>query len=467
MQSGAVTYSHLAEAAQRQLTGLVKGALYLPGTSEYERARQGFILTVDQHPALILVASGSPDIQAGLAFARRHGIGVAVQSTGHGTVRPADGALLILTNELNDVYINEGAQTAWVGAGARWGSVLEKAQAVGLAPLLGSSPNVGVMGYTLGGGMGWLARKYGLAIDSVNNFDLITADGRSLRASTRENAQLFWALRGGGGNFGVVTGMEIKLYPVTQVYGGNLFYPAEDAREVFARYREWVKTLPDEMTSAIVLMNFPPLPVVPEMLRGKSFVMVRGCYSGPIAGGEALIQTWRAWKQPLIDDFKAMPFSRVAEVSNDPTEPAPASMTGAWLGDLDGETAEVLLRYGLPHNGPLPLVVSEVRNAGGAIARPGNGAGAYGNRQAPFILYWVGMTPSPEAVDGFHQYTRQILDTLGPHLTGGVYMNFMDGRSAAQRVQDGFGPENYQRLRAVKTEYDPHNLFRFSFPLEG
>ncbi len=467
MQSPIVSTPEFLESVNSQLAGKLKGALYLPGQPEYEQARKGFVLTVDQHPALILVASDSQDIQAGLEFARRHGLGVAVQSTGHGTVRPAEGALLILTRELDEVRIDAQAQTAWVGAGARWGSVLEKAQAVGLAPLLGSSPGVGVVGYTLGGGMGWLARKYGLAVDSVNHFELISADGRTLRASTEENADLFWALRGGGGNFGVVTGMEIRLYPVTQVYGGNLFYPAEDAREVFARYREWVKTLPEEMTSAIVLMNFPPLPVVPEPLRGKSFVMVRGCYCGPIAEGEALLQPWRAWKQPLIDDFKSMPFSRVAEVSNDPSEPSPASMTGAWLGDLDAETSEVLLRYGLPHNGPLPLVVSEVRYAGGAISRRREDGSAYGNRQAPFILYWVGMTPSPEAAAGFHQYTRQILDALGPHLTGGVYLNFMDGRSAVERVRDGFGQENYQRLKQVKAKYDPHNLFRFSFPLEG
>ncbi len=264
MQSPIVSTPEFLESVNSQLAGKLKGALYLPGQPEYEQARKGFVLTVDQHPALILVASDSQDIQAGLEFARRHGLGVAVQSTGHGTVRPAEGALLILTRELDEVRIDAQAQTAWVGAGARWGSVLEKAQAVGLAPLLGSSPGVGVVGYTLGGGMGWLARKYGLAVDSVNHFELISADGRTLRASTEENADLFWALRGGGGNFGVVTGMEIRLYPVTQVYGGNLFYPAEDAREVFARYREWVKTLPEEMTSAIVLMNFPPLPVVPE-----------------------------------------------------------------------------------------------------------------------------------------------------------------------------------------------------------
>ena len=207
---------------------------------------------------------------------------VAVQATGHGIVRPANDSLLIVTANLTEVRVNDQARTAWIGPGAKWGKVLAQAQAVGLAPLLGSSPEVGATGYTLGGGMGWLARKYGLSIDSVNCFEVVNAHGEIVTASAAQNTDLFWGLRGGGGSLGVVTGMEVRLYPVTQFYGGNLYYPIDQAPAVFARYREWIASAPDELTSAIVIMNYPPLPFFPDPLRGKAIAQIRGAYCGPI-----------------------------------------------------------------------------------------------------------------------------------------------------------------------------------------
>ena len=285
------------------LRASVTGQVITPNNDAYDKARQAWNLTVDQHPALIVVAQTDIDIVEAVKFANMQGLDIAVMATGHGTIREADHSMLIVTSQLTDVRVSVEAQTAWVSAGAKWGRVLEAAQAVGLAPLLGSSPDVGAVGYTLGGGMGWLARKYGLSTDSVNRFELVTADGQMLRASATENADLFWGLRGGGGNFGVITGMEIQLYPVTTVYGGNLFYPADKAKEVYAHYRHWIANAPDELTSSVVLMNFPPVPEVPEFLRGQSFVIVRGCYSGPMEEGEELLKHWRTWQAPLIDDF--------------------------------------------------------------------------------------------------------------------------------------------------------------------
>jgi FAD/FMN-containing dehydrogenase len=334
MESHLVSVRAIADAVRSHFSSSFAGSYYLPDHPEYDQARKAFNLTVDQHPALILVPATPSDVVEAVNFARQQRLGIAVQSTGHGVVHPADGGLLILTHQLADVRVNAAAMTAWVGAGARWGSVLEKTREHGLAPLLGSSPGVGVVGYTLGGGMGWLARKYGMALDSVNAFELVTPEGSLLMASHTENADLFWALRGGGGNFGVVTGMEIRLYPVTTVYGGNLIYPASDAHEVMARYSQWVTSLPDEMTTSIALMNMPPIPAVPEPLRGKSVIMVRGCYCGPLEQGEALLQPWREWKSPLIDAFGAMPFSQVATISSDPLDPVPVVNNGAWLNDL-------------------------------------------------------------------------------------------------------------------------------------
>ena len=221
---------------------------------------------MDQHPAVIVVAQSAADVAQAVRFARRQGLGIAVQSGGHGVIRPADEAMLIVTNQLRQLRMDTENQRAWIGAGSKWGMVLEKTQEAGLAPLLGASPDVGVVGYTLGGGMGWLARKYGLAADSVIAIELVTASGEIIQASQEQNRDLFWGLRGGGGSFGVVTGLEIRLYPVTTVYGGNLVYPPELAREVITRYRELSDEAIDILVRHAVSVNGSS-PLVAEEVR--------------------------------------------------------------------------------------------------------------------------------------------------------------------------------------------------------
>ena len=325
----------------------------------------------------------------------------------------------------------------------------------GLAPLLGSSPDVGAVGYTLGGGMGWLARKYGLSTDSVNYFELVTADGRRVRASAQENPDLFWGLRGGGGNFGVVTGMEIRLYPVRMVYGGNLFYPISLAKEVYAHYRSWIAGAPDELTSSVVLMNFHPVPAVPEFLRGQSFVLVRGVYSGPVEKGQELLQYWRSWQPPLVDTFKVMPFSEVAAISNDPLDPMPSLSSGAWLKDLDDETVETLIRFVVPQGQPPMLVFAEVRHAGGAISKVDPQSAAYGNRDALYSLQVVAAAPTPEIHTAVKNYVAQMKNALGIHLHGGVYLNFVEGAEAEKSAKKGYSAEALERLQRLKEKYDP------------
>jgi FAD/FMN-containing dehydrogenase len=420
---------------------------------------------VDQHPALIVIPQSAEDIAEAVRFADEQDLPVAVKATGHGTIREANDSLLIDTSQLVEVHVDAAAQTAWVSAGAKWGRVLDAAQAVGLAPLLGSTPDVGAVGYTLGGGMGWLARKYGLSADSVNYFELVTADGQQVRASAQENADLFWGLRGGGGNFGVVTGMEIKLYPVTMVYGGNLFYPIGMAKEVYARYRNWIADAPDELTSSVVLMNFPPVPAVPEFLRGQSFVLVRGAYSGPVGKGEELLEYWRAWQPPLVDTFKALPFSAVAAISNDPLDPMPSLSSGAWLKDIDDETVETLIRFVVPQNQPPMLVFAEVRLAGGAISRVDPQSAAYGNRDALYSLQVVAGVPTPEIHAAVKSHVAKMKETLGSHLHGGVYLNFVEGAEARESAKKGYSAEAYERLQMLKGKYDPRNRFSHSYAI--
>ncbi|MBZ0301842.1 MAG: FAD-binding oxidoreductase [Anaerolineae bacterium] len=451
----------LAQGALQTLQDRLQGTVILPGDVDYDAARMAWNLAFEQYPPVIVMAETADDVAAAVRFARAEGMDIAVQATGHGFTRAANHALLINMSRMTHVEVDAEAQTAWVEGGAKWQPVLDKAQAVGLVPLLGSTPDVGAVGYTLGGGVGWLARKYGLSADSVNAFEVVTAQGRIVWASEYENSDLFWALRGGGGSFGVITGMEIRLYPVTTVYAGNLYYPAAMAKEVMTRFREWIATTPEELTSSVVLMNYPPIPEVPEPLRGQSFVQVRGAYTGLMEDGEELLKYWREWKAPAMDMFGPLPLTRAAEISNDPPNPTSALVTGVWLKDLSDEAIDTIIRFGLAPHG---VTVSEIRHVGdGAISRVDKRANAYGNREASLVLEIIGIAPTPELWQAADAYAREYKRALAGSLTGGVYINFLEGDERQDRTKDAFTAENYQRLMAIKAKYDPQNVFSHSF----
>jgi FAD/FMN-containing dehydrogenase len=456
-------FTGISMAAAAQLRANIQGQVILPDEPGYDEARLAWNRKIVQYPAVIVIAKTAQDVATAVTFAREHDLGVAVQATGHGNVRPADDCLLILTREMTGVVIDPAAQRATVAAGVQWGAVLAAAQEHGLAPLLGSSPTVGVVGYTLGGGLGWLGRKYGLSADNVVQFELVTADGQLHRASADENSDLFWGLRGGGGSLGIVTGLTIRLFPVTQVYAGNLFYPIDMAQDVFRHYRAWIADAPDELTSSVLVMNFPPIPDLPEFLRGQSFALVRGCYCGAIAEGKALLSHWRDWQPPLIDDFKTIPFSAAATISNDPIDPLPAFNSGAWLSDLSDEAIKAIVDYAAGMDGPSPLIFAEVRHAGGAIRKVARETAVYGNRDAELVLSLVGTAPTPEAHHHLVAYTGQLKEALRPSLTGGVYMNFLEGVESQRRIQDGLAAGGYDRLAQVKAKVDPENRLRYSF----
>jgi FAD/FMN-containing dehydrogenase len=448
---------HLDEYQLEHLQALVDGQVIVPGDADYDRARAAWNLTVDQRPAVIVIPAHAQDVAATMRFAALVDLDVAVQSTGHGVARLANDGLLLITSNLKGVQINAAAQTAWVAAGEQWGAVLEAAQAVGLAPLLGSTSGVGAVGYTLGGGMGWLARKYGLSADSVLQFELVTPSAEAVIASPTENADLFWALGGGGGAFGVITGMEIKLYPVTTVYGGTLIYPAAMAREVLQFYREWNQYLPDEWTTSVALMNLPPLPELPPFLSGQSVVMVNGCYAGDSLSGQMMAQAWMDWRAPLVNGFHQMPFREVDSISNDPKDPLPGRNSGAWMADLSDDAIETILRFALPAGGPPALVKTEIRQAGGAMATEDPYARAYSHRSAPFILQTVGMAPTPEALQAVDAHVRAFKAALAPHLTGGTYLNFLEADEKYGSLRQSYEADKVELLKGIKAKYDPLN----------
>lgn len=450
-----------------ELQARIGGTVYTPDAPGYDDARRAWNLATQQHPAIIVAPQSVNDVVQAVRYANERDLTIAVQTTGHGVILPANDCLLLLTSALNTVRVNADARTARVGAGVQWGAALAQATPHGLAPTLGSSPGVGAVGYTLGGGFGWLGRKYGLSCDNVNWFEVVTAGGDIVRASADENADLFWALRGGGCNFGVVTEMEIRLHPVAHVYGGNLFYPPTMAAQVMARYREWIADAPQELTSSVVLMNFPPFPQVPEFLRGQSFVIVRGAYCGAPEEGEKVLRFWREWQTPSVDAFQTIPFAQIATVSNDPTDPLPGFSGGACLNDLSDDTIATLIQYALPQGGPPLLVFCEVRHAGGAIQNIDPASAAYSNREQELLLSLIAATPTPEAHAAVTAHVAAMKRALGAHLNAAVYLNFLDGQDARALSRHGYHAENFQRLTALKQKYDPRNRFSHSYVLSA
>lgn len=457
-----MTLSHTIASAD-QLRNQIAGIVLTPNDPDYEQKRRAWDLTLEQHPALILIPQNAEDVAAGVRFARDAGLGIAIQSTGHGTLYPADDNLLIITSQMNAVEVNVQARTARVEAGTVWKHVLDKSTPHGLAPLLGTSPHVGVVGYTLGRGIGWLSRKYGFAADSVRWIDIVTADGVLRRASPTENSDLFWGLRGGNGNFGVVTALEFELYPVPTVYGGELVYPGELATDALRFFREWVKSVPDELTASINVAKFPSFPQIPEALRGKFQVLVRAAYAGDSSEGAALIQKWLDWRTPTSNSFQEIPFAEIGSIQKDPVDPTATFGSHEMFDQLSDELIDVIVRHATDPSSP--VVFNEVRHAGGAIARVSPDSSAISYRDAEFYFQIGGPVPTPELLAAIKAYVPHYKEALRPYVRGGVYLNFMKGAEVRDRVKDAFSSETYARLVALKTKYDPDNLFRYSYPL--
>jgi FAD/FMN-containing dehydrogenase len=440
----------------------VSGSVLTPNDPGYDEARRAWNLAYDQRPALIIIAENADDVVAGVRYAREAGLGISVMSTGHGLQRLADD-LLIITSRLKGVQVDPAARTARAEAGVLWHQVVDAAVPYALAPLLGSSPHVGIVGYTLGGGIGWLARRYGLAADAVRSIDIVTPDGVLRRASKSENSDLFWGLLGGGGNFGVVTALEFDLVPVASVYGGSLIYPGALAGEALRFFRDWVETAPDELTSSIAILKFPSVPPIPEALRGQIQVIVRLAYVGDPADGAAYVQKWLDWHRPMTNTVRETPFAEIGTISNDPVNPSAGYGANEMFDQLSDQALEIIVRRATDPGSPLAMM--ELRHAGGAIARVAPDANAVGNRDAQFYFQIGGPLFTPGAKEAAIAYIQQFRADLQPYLRGGVYLNLNAGHEVEHRAKDAYLPESYQRLLALKAKYDPDNLFRYSFQL--
>jgi FAD/FMN-containing dehydrogenase len=447
--------------------GLVRahsaGELLMPGEPGWDAARRTFNLAVDQQPAAIALPETDDDVSLAVRFAAGYGLRVAAQRTGHNAVPlgPLDGTLLVRTDRLQGVEIDTVARRARVRGGAKWEDVVPRASALGLAALHGSTLDVSVAGYSLGGGVGWYARKHGLAANSVTAIEVVTADGELRRVDHENEPELFWALRGGGGNFGVVTSLEFDLYPVDEVYAGILFFPFERAGEVLHAWREWVADVPDEVTSVGRLLQFPPLPQLPEPLRGNAFAVVEAVYTGREADGADLLAPIRDLGA-TIDTFAMVPPVALSGLHMDPPDPLPYTSDHLLLDDMPAKAIDAFVEAAGPASGS-PLVSVELRHTGGALSRSTPRHGALATLPGSFAYFGVGAArdePMKDAMDGQLETVR---GALAPW-DAGLYANFTEEAVDARRF---YGEDTLRRLQAVKADVDPDGLFRANHAIDG
>ena len=449
-----------AAATLEELRSRLDGDLVLPGDVSWDEARLAWNLAADQRPEAVVLAESAADVVETMRFARAAGLRVAPQGTGHGASAVGDlaGAILLKTERMREVEVDATAQLARAEAGVLWIEDVERAVRHGLTALHGSSPDVGVVGYTLGGGMGWLARSKGLAANSVTAVEIVTGDGELVRADAGQNAELFWAVRGGGGSFGVVTAIEFRLYPLREVYAGVLFFPVERAGEVLHAWRDWVETVPEEVTSVGRVLAFPPFPDVPEPLRGKTFALVEAAFLGPQEDGDALIAPLRALG-PAMDTFATVPAIALSDLHMDPPQPVPGSGDGMLLDDLPHEAIDAWLAH---EAGGSPLLSVEVRHLGGELGRTGPDNGAAAGLDAGFAFFGVGIAPTPEAKEAVERHVDSLKEALAPWSAERHYFNFAESAEGARFFDDA----TLARLRAVRDAVDPDRVLYGKHPID-
>ncbi|MFC8734423.1 FAD-binding oxidoreductase [Luteimicrobium sp. NPDC057192] len=434
------------------------------GSPTYDGARLPWNVAVDQRPAAVAEPRTPDDVVAIVRAARASGLRVAAQGTGHnaGPLAEQDlsGVVLVRTGALDGVTIDPARRVARVGAGAVWESVVEAASRYGLAVLHGSSPDVGVVGYTLGGGMFVYSRALGLACNSMVAAELVLADGSAVRASADENAELFWALRGGGGSFGIVTALELELFELPTVQAGMMLWDGSRADEVLRAWAAWAPGAPDEITTSLRLLNLPPLPDLPPFLRGRKVVAVDGAVLDSDERAAELLAPLRVL-EPELDTFGRVPASAVVRLHMDPEGPTPSVSESMLVDELPGEALDALLDAAGPESGT-SLLAAEVRQLGGAVSRPVADGGALTHLDGDFLVFGVAVAPTPEAAAQGRVDAVRLVDALRPWSRGRSYLNFSEVATAADAAYDD---GTLVRLAAVRDAVDPERRIVANHPV--
>jgi FAD/FMN-containing dehydrogenase len=456
----------LGEATVQELRETVRGEIVTPGDDGYAEACRIWNGAHDgQRPALVVRCTGAADVIASVGFARSNGLTIAVRGGGHSVAgfSTSDGAIVIDLSSMTNVRVDPAALRATVGGGAVWADVDHETQAHGLATTGGLVSTTGVGGFTLGGGIGWTMRKFGLACDNLTGADVVTADGRLVHASETENADLLWGLRGGGGNFGIVTEFEFELHRLGPiVYAGPIFYPAQDAPDLLRAFRDWAGDAPDEIAGLVNLTTAPPLPVIPEEWHGKKVAAFIATSTGPVDDGDALVRAIRGVAEPIVDLLGPMPYQMIQTLI-DPLwgKGIHAYFKATNLARLDDELIGRLCELHL--GAPGPQCEIHVHQMGGSVGRVADGATAFAERSMPFVLNAVTGWHDPDVSTAHTDWARAVVAAASEASTGRAYVNFLGDTDAART---SYGDETYARLVSLKNRYDPTNVFRLNQNIE-
>lgn len=449
------SHANLVSAAEASRSRVL-GHVHTPDSRDFDDARSGYQRRATHRPDVVIAAANEADIRAGVELASTFESTIAVQATGHGLGTPVTEGILISTGTMNGVRVRPDARTATLQAGATWQDVIDAAAPHGLAPLSGSLPSVGAVSYTLGGGIGLAARRYGYAADHVRRLHLVTPAGRSVQVSPEHESDLFWAVRGGGGNFGIVTDMEIDLFPISRIYGGSLYFDVAQVPHVLTGWREWTNALPDEMTSGVTMLPMPDLPAFPEPLRGRHVAQIQLVWLGSPQDGENLIRPLRGLGPLAMDTLRELPFAESGSVFDEPADPHSYASENLLLSELDTDALDTL-----PHrSGPTSpaLTIVSLRHLGGGLSRTPKVSNAVGHRSATHSLTVLNLV-NPDVEEEAHAVRAELTAPFRTHRLGRG-LNFSFGFLTPDQVREGYSDDDFQRLTHIRTQTDPNERLR-------
>jgi FAD binding domain len=434
----------------------IAGRVATSADSDWDEARQAWNLAADQRPAAVAFATSADDIAEVVRFVGQNGLRVAGQGTGHGAVAlgPLDDAILIKTEAMRGVEVDADVQSARVEAGVLSLELGEAANRHGFCSLPGSSPDVGVTGYTLGGGLSWLGRRYGFACNRVTAIEVVSADGERRRVDADNDSDLFWALRGGGGGYAIVTALHVALVPIADLYAGALLLPAEVGADAVRAYRDWTTTVPDEVTSIVRFLRPPPIPDVPEAIRDRPLLTLGAACIGSQADGEKMVAPLRELGEPIMDTFGQIPAAGLSRIHMDPEVPVPGLGHHALIEELPDDAIDAFVGAEGPEAGS-PLLLAELRHLGGALGRPAENGGALSKLDAGFAMFGVGLPMSPEMGGAIERHLDELHETMRPWASEGGYFNFAERPCDVEAILPA---ETCSRLAEVKRSWDPDGM---------
>jgi FAD/FMN-containing dehydrogenase len=458
------TRSTISPSAAHALRGLLDGRVHLPGDAGYDAARLPWNVAVDQRPAAVAVPRSAAEVATVVRVAAEAGLRVAPQSTGHNAgplaAQGLDDVVIVRTSEMCTAIADPIRGIVRVEGGAVWEPAVDAAAAHGRAVLHGSSPDVGVAGYSLGGGIGWYARQHGLAANSITAIEIVLADGELVRADATTNAELFWAVRGGGGSFGVVTAIEFAMFDIQTAYAGFLLWDLAAIEPVLREWAAWAPGAPDEVTTSFRAMRLPPLPELPPFLSGRQLVIIDGAVLGSDDRGQELLAGLRAL-QPEMDTFGRVPAASLVRLHMDPEGGAPFASDSSMLASFPDAAVDAFIAEAGP-DAQSSLLMAELRQLGGALGRPHQGGGVLSHLDAEFVTFAGGMAMTPEMGAQAHADAVRLTEALAPFANGREYLNFAENPVDTRAA---YGADVWTQLTGIRSAVDPHGVFAANHPV--